>query len=316
MSINELKKHLRREFGEPVWALLIYLLVMNVCVFIALTVEMLLTLLCDAPTFLAYDDTQSSISSNGWGYVAAVIIGAAMLLIWKKKEFCLHTVRQKNRKMQPRSFLMLLCIFLGCQIIFQGISLLFEWLLSFFHLSVLHSMEAASGNMDSFSMLLYAGILAPVSEEILFRGLILRSYEKRGKKFAIFASAFLFGIFHGNLVQSPYAFAAGLVLGYTAVEYSLWWAIALHLANNLGLGYLLPKAMSMLPRVLAELSISALIGICAEIGAILLLVKFKSVKAYILDRKIHPLCMHCFFSSVPVILLCVIMAFSMVLALF
>ena len=37
---------------------------------------------------------------------------------------------------------------------------------------------------------------------------------------------------HGNLAQIFYAFLVGLVLGYVTLEYSIRWAILLHILNN------------------------------------------------------------------------------------
>lgn len=63
--------------------------------------------------------------------------------------------------------------------------------------------------------LLYMGILAPVVEELIFRGLVL-GYEKRELPFwcANFIQAFLFGVYHQNIVQFVYAFCIGIFLGY------------------------------------------------------------------------------------------------------
>ncbi|MBD5544019.1 MAG: CPBP family intramembrane metalloprotease [Lachnospiraceae bacterium] len=63
--------------------------------------------------------------------------------------------------------------------------------------------------------LLYMGILAPIVEELIFRGLIL-GYEKRELPFwcANFIQALFFGVYHQNVVQFVYAFSIGLLLGY------------------------------------------------------------------------------------------------------
>lgn len=62
--------------------------------------------------------------------------------------------------------------------------------------------------------LIYMGLLAPVAEELIFRGLIL-GYEERELPFfwANLIQAFLFGLYHQNLVQFVYAFFVGLLLG-------------------------------------------------------------------------------------------------------
>ena len=56
--------------------------------------------------------------------------------------------------------------------------------------------QQAEGN---FAVLVVGtAILAPVAEELMFRGWILRSLRPYGKRFAVLGSAVLFGIFHGN----------------------------------------------------------------------------------------------------------------------
>ena len=51
---------------------------------------------------------------------------------------------------------------------------------------------------------------------------------------------------HANLFQMIFAFLTGLVLGYTAAEFSLRWSIVLHLVNNLVFGELLGWLMGYL----------------------------------------------------------------------
>lgn len=61
-------------------------------------------------------------------------------------------------------------------------------------------------------------IFAPIFEELWFRGLIMESLRPYGNGFAIFVSAILFGITHGNFAQFFYATALGIVLGYLAIS--------------------------------------------------------------------------------------------------
>ncbi len=76
-------------------------------------------------------------------------------------------------------------------------------------------------------------IVAAVIEEISFRGVIMQPLRKYGDGFAIAMAAIIFGLVHCNLVQAPFAFLAGLVIGYfTVVTDSLWVGILIHLLNN------------------------------------------------------------------------------------
>lgn len=83
--------------------------------------------------------------------------------------------------------------------------------------------------------ILTIGILVPVVEELVFRGLIyrrMRTFTGAGQ--ACFFSALLFAIYHGNLVQGLYAFLMGFLF---AVMYECFRRIAapviLHVAANL-----------------------------------------------------------------------------------
>ena len=83
---------------------------------------------------------------------------------------------------------------------------------------------------------LVIGLLAPLSEEIVMRGAILKELlksEKLGVWAAITISALMFALIHMNPVQMPHAFLIGLLLGW------MYWrtgsilpGVAYHWANN------------------------------------------------------------------------------------
>jgi membrane protease YdiL (CAAX protease family) len=63
--------------------------------------------------------------------------------------------------------------------------------------------------------LIAVGIVGPVFEELLFRGLVFGELRKITKvRLAIVLQALLFGIYHMNAVQGTYAFLIGLLLGF------------------------------------------------------------------------------------------------------
>ena len=79
-----------------------------------------------------------------------------------------------------------------------------------------------------------AVLLAPLTEEILFRGLTLRLFRPYGEKRAICLSAIAFSLAHASLFQIPYAFAAGILLAVTALlGETLLLPILFHVAYNL-----------------------------------------------------------------------------------
>lgn len=88
---------------------------------------------------------------------------------------------------------------------------------------------------SSFAMqLLTAGIVAPIVEELIFRGLVYKRLKKMtGLIVAAVLSALLFGIFHGNWVQAPYAMILGLVCVFVYEKYkSVIAPILLHMSAN------------------------------------------------------------------------------------
>jgi hypothetical protein len=60
---------------------------------------------------------------------------------------------------------------------------------------------------------------APVVEELFFRGLVLRSLQRRfGDTWAVVGSAVIFGVAHFEPLQLPALVALGLILGAMAVS--------------------------------------------------------------------------------------------------
>ncbi len=307
-------RRLRKAFNMPALALLVYYVMMNVLVSVAVFAEALLAMLLNSSITL--NKALGNAAQNGWGYLLSILIGAAILLVWKKRQFCFREIWKKGGSMKFSSFGALLIIFISGQALFQILAVGMEWLLNLFDLSILKSMEMASFTADSISMFLYVALFAPVFEEILFRGVILRTLEPYGKKFAILASAFLFGIFHGNPVQTPYAFAVGLVLGYVTVEHSLLWAVILHLINNFVLGDALPRLMQLLPDLAGELVWFVVIWGSAVAALVILLVNRRVIAEYLRNGKLHPLCIKSFFTAPGVLVLTGLMTVSMILMLF
>lgn len=82
-------------------------------------------------------------------------------------------------------------------------------------------------------MSIYGCIVAPVTEELLFRGFVMKSLSRVSQRFAIITSALLFGLWHENLSQFVLAFCVGIFMGYITVKHnSIMPAIICHMAVN------------------------------------------------------------------------------------
>ena len=93
------------------------------------------------------------------------------------------------------------------------------------------------GKKTSYLSAFFGGVVvAPLTEEILFRGIILKGLLAHGSQNrATVWSALLFGLMHLNPWQFPSAFILGLVFAYWVIQTgSLWPAILGHALGNLG----------------------------------------------------------------------------------
>jgi membrane protease YdiL (CAAX protease family) len=193
---------------------------------------------------------------------------------------------------------------------------LLEYLMNLGGSSVMPVLEQVSGSSNTFSMFLYASILAPIWEELLFRGCILRGLRPFGKQFAVLGSALLFGLFHGNLLQAPYALVVGLLLGYVTVEYSIVWSIALHMFNNLVLADLLSRlTVSWSEMAYGVLSL-ILFGGSALASVVLLVVNRDKIRDYRQREWVDRRCLKCFFTNAGMLTFLVVMFISMALMFF
>ena len=98
------------------------------------------------------------------------------------------------------------------------------------------------------------GVLIPIIEELLFRGIIMGEFLATMKAdAAVFLAALIFGTMHMQPVQIGYAFVCGLILGYVYLySNSLLLSIALHIIFNL-LGGILPILLSDKPSLMNAL---------------------------------------------------------------
>ncbi|MCX7884225.1 MAG: CPBP family intramembrane metalloprotease [Caloramator sp.] len=90
------------------------------------------------------------------------------------------------------------------------------------------------GSSKEWFSILSVVIIAPILEEIVFRGIILQGFLKNYSiTKAIIITAVLFGLFHGNIVQTPLVILLGIVLGVIYIKTgSLFMCIVGHVLNN------------------------------------------------------------------------------------
>ena len=101
-------------------------------------------------------------------------------------------------------------------------------------LNLSFSEEAArGGSLTNAPMLFYTILVAPLMEELVFRGVFYHRFRSYGKYFAAFYTAFFFALMHSNFLQFAPAFSMGMILFFIRDRYGLPYSILLHFSNNL-----------------------------------------------------------------------------------
>ena len=81
--------------------------------------------------------------------------------------------------------------------------------------------------------ILMIALLPALTEELIYRGIVLNGLRRMGKWPAILLSALAFCLMHGNIAQFSYTFLLGIVLGYIMFETSnLVLCVIIHFMNN------------------------------------------------------------------------------------
>ena len=157
-----------------------------------------------------------------------------------------------NKKALPYIVCLGVCVIYSVNlIIFLAITFIpmpKEWI------DMLNSNSEMILSSSAFMQILTVGIVGPIAEELLFRGLMLGSLSKHCNKWlAIVATSLVFGLVHGHPIAIIYASCLGILMGwlYCKTE-SLLAPIIFHMIYNLfsvlspitsGIGYFIAGAM-------------------------------------------------------------------------
>ena len=308
------RNELRRALAPAGWTMLIYVLLLTVSTMIGIAVVMYVGIIrCiitgnrDGMDMVIEQAMQSPL-----GYFLAAALGCLIILLWKKPRYIKEQIWAKGKPMNLKDFLGIFCLFFSAQLVYQIITIGAELVLNAFGYTMTEGLQLVSAGNGGIGMFLYVGILAPVMEEILCRGLLLRMLRPFGKRLAILGTAFLFALLHGNVLQTPYAFVVGLVLGYVAMEYSISWAILLHVINNLVLGEIFTRLTANMDMMTATLLLWAFLLVCAAGAVFTLIRKRASIGTWLRENPNYPLFTKAFFGNAGVITFTVLMTISMI----
>lgn len=169
-------------------------------------------------------------------YLLSVLFTAVIGIIfffWYRFESWGEAGTGRNTSLSLRNITLLISLGIGCQFFFSGVMVLIEPLFEKTFSDYADVLEKlTSGNQ--LIVLVFMILIAPVTEELIFRGVILtRANKYFGMIYANILQAALFGLYHGNVVQGIYAFIIGLLLGAVYNKFGIIYApVLLHITIN------------------------------------------------------------------------------------
>lgn len=182
---------------------------------------------------------ENQLMSDAYGAMGSILfIGVSFLiahLVLRSKKYVgvLPLGTTYNRKAAAYLVMMMLPIILVTSMVVNYISFSVQESAGITFSSGMEDMQVVGASQVIMNIIAMA-ITPAIIEEIAIRGIILEPLRRYGDKFAIVASALIFSLLHGNMVQIPYTLFAGIYFGYVAVKTgSLWPSIILHFFNNL-----------------------------------------------------------------------------------
>ena len=98
---------------------------------------------------------------------------------------------------------------------------------------IINPVEEIALNMDLPFLILFTVIGAPIFEELFFRKFLVDRTAQYGEGVSVVISGLMFGMFHGNLSQFPYAFALGAFFAYIYIRTDkIGYTILMHAVIN------------------------------------------------------------------------------------
>ena len=173
-------------------------------------------------------------------YIFAYIINAVSIYVVGYTVFRLflrkteHVENREKKKLKFWEFILFICVTIGgtqfVNLIFQVIVMIVK---SALNIQINNNVAELIQNANPVLTVFFAVILGPTFEELIFRGTLLKRLRVYGDKTAIIYTAIMFGLFHCNIEQIPFAIACGLILGYAYTKTNnLLYPITFHICMN------------------------------------------------------------------------------------
>lgn len=161
--------------------------------------------------------------------IIPILVSIIILLIGFNRKFIVASLRPT---VSFRKFLCITALGMSAIVLGSNVAGITNALMEIFNLKT-SEVAAPEGAYHTVVFLLVYIVLAPVTEEILFRSIILERLRRYGDIFAVLSSAMMFSLLHASLQSFPSAFISGCVFALISIySGSSLASMIVHATNN------------------------------------------------------------------------------------
>lgn len=158
-----------------------------------------------------------------------IFVCILMLLLSFKRKFTLKALKPS---VSAKKFFGITALGMGSILIGSNAAAITNVLMDLFSLKT-SEVSAPDGVLQTVVFLIVYIVLAPVTEEIMFRGIILERLRRYGDIFAILSSAMMFSLMHGAFESFLSAFISGVIFALISIySGSPLASMIVHATNN------------------------------------------------------------------------------------
>ena len=215
------KRALKRTYNRCGWILLAFAVLSMVISF------------CIDSFLMLESDAVKTFFSKYILFVNALVIGSATLGAALLLKFIPRSA-PKRQKITAKAFFKFVFIAFGVSGLGNLITQFFTGFIYFVSgIELSDRVSAAIGSVEPWQAFVCVVLIAPITEEFLFRKLLIDRLYKHGELLAILSSAVFFGLYHQNVYQILPTAAAGFILGYLYCKTGSYLAVTiLHAIYN------------------------------------------------------------------------------------
>lgn len=231
------RKNLKRPYSIGGWCLLLHFFTSNALGILLITViSLIISALnsnVDSTTVSSYMQGSSITAGINTIIYITANVGFAMLgFKWSKTDS--HSIikpQKYNFAYAVQYCIIAVFIWVASAYLAQGIEQIFG---KFGYTTVVADTDDIGVTGIGFAvMTVYSCIIAPITEELFYRGMLLKVFSRANQRFAVFATAVFFGLGHGNIPQFTLAFLLGLFLAHITMKHnSIVPSIIVHIFIN------------------------------------------------------------------------------------